>query len=82
MPQFTSLTSRATLNRRWSRVPQAERDAATQKARDARWQRYLDAVPAEVTDPAERHRLAEQARRADMQAMRAKQLQAQRKDAS
>jgi hypothetical protein len=58
---------RIAANERWSKIPYADRPAATQAARDARWQKYLDAVPASVTDPAEREQLAAQARRADMQ---------------
>jgi len=40
--------------------------AHTLPARAARWQRYLDQIPAEITDPAERTRRAEMLRRADM----------------
>ena len=54
-------------NERWSKIPYADRPAATQAARAKRWQNYLDAVPASVTDPEERAALAAQARRADMQ---------------
>jgi hypothetical protein len=38
----------------------------TQQARHAQWQRFLDQIPAEVTDPAERQRRAELLRRAHM----------------
>lgn len=40
--------------------------AHTKPARDARWQKYLDQVPAEITDPADRIARAERLRRADM----------------
>jgi hypothetical protein len=43
--------------------------AHTKPARDARWQKYLDRVPAEITDPAERTVRAERLRRADMIAL-------------
>lgn len=43
--------------------------AHTKPARDARWQKYLDQVPAEITDPAERIARAERLRRADMIAL-------------
>lgn len=38
----------------------------TQAARDALWQRFLDQVPADITDPAERQRRAELLRKAHM----------------
>jgi len=71
-PAQKSLLGSAAINTRWSRIPYAERAAATQAARDARWRKYLDAVPASVTDPAERAALAAQARRADLQRAAAK----------
>ena len=38
----------------------------TQQARTAAWQKYLDQVPAEITDPADRERRADLLRRAHM----------------
>ena len=67
---------------RWSRVPYLERAAQTASARAARWQRYLDAVPPEVTDPAERAELARQARRADMQRLSLKSSRARSRKAA
>ncbi len=52
--------------------------AVTQRARDARWAKYLDQIPAEITDPAERMRRAGMLRRADMIALSAKAAQARR----
>lgn len=43
-----------------------DRKAHTKPARDARFQKYLDQIPAEITDPADRIRRAEMLRRADM----------------
>lgn len=43
-----------------------DRNALTQPARDALWQRFLDKVPAEITDPEERQRRAEMIRKAHM----------------
>ena len=63
-------------NRRWSKLSKAQRAAATQPARDAQFRKYLDAVPPEVTDPAERDRLARQARLADKQASQLRAIQA------
>ena len=65
-PEQRSQRARIANATRWSRVPYAERAAQTQAARDALWRKYLDAVPPEVTDPAEREALARQARRADL----------------
>lgn len=42
------------------------RSEITRRARDALWQRFLDQVPAEITDPAERQRRAELIRAAHM----------------
>ena len=42
------------------------------------WRPYLDAVPAEVTDPEERVGMARQARRADMQALALKSARVRR----
>lgn len=53
-------------DRRWSQLPATERAKAIEPANRARLQKYLDAVPVSVTDPAERERLARQARKADM----------------
>jgi hypothetical protein len=44
----------------------ATRQEITQAARDAQWQRFLDQVPAGITDPAERQRRAELLRKAHM----------------
>jgi hypothetical protein len=44
----------------------ADRRSITKAARAGRWQRYLDRVPAGVTDPDERARQATELRRADM----------------
>jgi hypothetical protein len=42
------------------------RQGITEAARQARWQKYVDQVPAVITDPAERQRRAELLRQADM----------------
>ena len=55
-----------------------DRDSITRAARDARWQRYLDQVPPEITDPAERTRRAELLRRADMTRLSLKAAKARR----
>jgi len=65
-PEQRRVHGQISANARWAAIPASERPAATQAARDARWRRYLDAVPERVTDPEERERLAAQARRADM----------------
>jgi hypothetical protein len=57
------------------------RESITEAARAARWQKYLDRVPAEITDPAERQRRAELLRRADMQRLSLKAAQARTKAA-
>lgn len=72
------LTSKIAQNRRWSKLTKAQRDMVTKPARDAAWQRWLDAVPAEVTDPEDRARAARQARRAHMQALSLRTSQARR----
>jgi hypothetical protein len=51
-PDRRSKAAAALVRRRWSQTPHADRAAATQKARDALRQKYLDAVPESVTDPA------------------------------
>jgi hypothetical protein len=43
--------------------------AHTRPAREARWRKYLDQVPAAITDPAERTRRAHTLLQADMQAL-------------
>lgn len=48
-----------------ARVP--DRTAHTRPARDAAFQRFLDQVPPEITDPDERRKRAELLRRAHMQ---------------
>jgi len=68
-PDERARLSKAMNTRRWSRLPAAERAQATAAATNGRLQRYIDAVPASVTDPDERKRLAMAARRADMQLM-------------
>lgn len=65
-PDERRLRSQLANSARWSRIPRSQRAAHTEAARAAQWQRYLDAVPAEVTDPAERQELADLARRADL----------------
>lgn len=55
--------------------------AHTKPARDARWQKYLDQVPAEITDEAERTARAERLRRADMIALSRKASAARSKAA-
>jgi len=67
--ELRSKAGRALVSHRWAATPQAGRDDATRAGRDAVWQRFLDAVPAEVTDSAERERLAGEARRAHMRAL-------------
>ena len=66
-PEQRSLRARIANDLRWSRIPVAERSAHTQAARDALWRKYERQVdPDGKLDPAERARLARQARRADL----------------
>jgi hypothetical protein len=58
-----------------------DRQAITQPARDARMRRYLDQVPACITDPAERRRRAGLLQRADMVRMSALAAAARRRRA-
>ena len=63
-----SLAAQAAVNTRWSRLPHDQRTAATQAARDARFAKYLEQVdPRGELPEEERHALARQAYRADMQ---------------
>jgi len=50
----------------------------TEAARQARYQKYLDQVPAEITDPDERTRRADLLRRADMIRMSQKAAKARK----
>ncbi|HEY7222891.1 MAG TPA: hypothetical protein VH561_04645 [Micromonosporaceae bacterium] len=61
---------------RWAREP--DRVKATQPARDAKFARYLDRVPADLPQ-AERIRRAELLRTADMQRLALRSAQARRK---
>jgi hypothetical protein len=56
----------------------------TKAARDAQWQRFLDQVPAEITDPAERQRRAGLLRKAHMKklALKASAARSRRAKAS
>jgi hypothetical protein len=56
--------------------------AATKPARDARFQKFIDQVPAEITDPAERIRRAEMLRRADMARLSMRAATARRRAAA
>ena len=73
MPASTGLTvsslhARVAAYERWAKEP--NRRTATQKARDAKWRRYLEKVDPDGTLPeAERIRRAEALRRADMARM-------------
>ena len=81
-PAERTLLGRAAANRRWSKLGPVKRMIATQAGRDAMWQRYLAAVPDDVTDPDDRAALARQARRADMQALALRSARARRREAS
>jgi hypothetical protein len=59
----------------------ATRAEITQAARDKQWQKFLDQVPAEITDPAERQRRAELLRRAHMKRLALKASAARSKAA-
>jgi hypothetical protein len=71
-----SLLSQVANSRRWAKLTSAERSAATQAARDARFAKYLEQVPADpaIADPAEQYadrlRRARQLRDADLAAAR------------
>jgi hypothetical protein len=62
-----SMAAKALIQRRWSRTPRADRNAATAAGRQAVWNRYLDAVDPDRTLPEdEREQLAHEAERAHM----------------
>lgn len=64
-----------------TRAATAARQEITQAARDKQWQKFLDQVPAEVTDPAERQRRAELLRKAHMRRLALKASAARTKAA-
>lgn len=61
-PESRALVARIAANERWAR--EADRNAATAKARRALEDRFDAEVPASVTDPALRARMRENARQA------------------
>ena len=70
-PETAHLRAQATAHARWSRVPPADRTAATAAARAARrvaYERQVD--PQDKLPPADRAVLAENARLADMARLR------------
>jgi len=74
---FDSHGAAAAAHERWAFVP--DRGAATQPARDARWQKYLERVdPLGELDEAERVKRAISLRKADLARMSAKGVQAKR----
>ena len=82
-PAERKLASQIANATRWSRVPFAERTAATQAARDGLLRKYERQVdPGGKLDPEERAQLARQARRADLQRAALKSAQARRRRVS
>jgi hypothetical protein len=79
-PEQRVLRARIAAADRWSRIPLADRPSQTAAARAAKFQKYLDAVdertPGLPED--ERHRLAQQAERADLDRMRLKASKSRR----
>jgi len=66
-PQLSRVRSRAGrigALESWGRT--VDREKRTRNAREAAFQRFLDQVPAEITDPADREKAAESLRKAAM----------------
>jgi len=74
-PSDRVLVARIAASVRWAHEP--DRAAATKAARDARFQRYLDQIDPSLPE-VERVRRAELLRRADMQRLALKSVQARR----
>lgn len=76
-PEERVLRARIAANTRWAR--EADRPGATEKARKASNDRFLNQVPAEITDPAQRAKCAENLRRAFYQKMAYRSAQVRRR---
>lgn len=76
-PDERILRARIAANTRWATTE--DRSAATEKARNAFRDRFENQVPAEITDPVQRAKCAENLRRAFYQRMAYRSAQVRRR---
>jgi hypothetical protein len=75
-PEERVMRARIAAHTRWAKVP--DRPAATEAARKASADRFLSQVPAEITDPVQRAKCAENLRKAFYQKMAMRSAQVRR----
>jgi hypothetical protein len=79
-PEQRSLRASIAANTSWANTP--DRSARTEKARRANLDRFYRMVPAEITDPAQRAKAAENLKRAHYQRMAFRSAQVRRREAA